>query len=132
MAIGSSIDREKVVKRLIRGAFTGAGAVATGTVGNLIAGRVSGSDLIVAGGEIALGASASVFADELFSDVDSIPNEAVEHFGYGMQAVGWDEAFEALNLDNIGGGGGQGRVVDVRETSASASSPNGTAATHVG
>lgn len=131
MTIVGSIDRDKVVKRLMRGAFTGAGAVVSGSVGNLIAGRVSGSDFVVSAGEIALGASLSVFADELVDDKDSIPNDAIEFFGYGMQAVGWDEAFEALELDNIGGGG-QSRVVDVRGNKSAPQASTNAATTHVG
>lgn len=125
------VDMEEVRKKVLRGVYTGIGAVATGAVGNFLASEIDGSDIVVAGGEVAIGAAVSVGAEEVSGFNSSIPEEPLEFAGYGMQAVGWDEMAEALDI-GIGGGSSQSRVVDVREATSETETTASQTATVVG
>jgi len=92
-----AIDWEIVKTKLKRGAYTGAGAVVSGGIGNFLGDQLD-SQRAVAAGEVAAGAAISVGADYAFPDRQSMTNEAMEFAGYGVQAVGWDELAESMNL----------------------------------
>ena len=90
------VDMEVVTDRVLKGLFTGFGAVASGSIGNLLEGQ-TGNGTLIGAGEVAIGAAVSVGVDQVFDSPDSIPNDAIEHVGYGIQAVGWDEIAESMN-----------------------------------
>lgn len=102
------VDMDVVKQRLLRGAYTGVGAVVSGSIGNVLSNQIN-NEMAVAVGEIAVGAGVSVGADEVFSERESIPNEFLEFAGYGVQAVGWDELAESANL---------GAMTDTTQTGA--------------
>lgn len=105
------VDMERVQQRVLRGLYAGAGAVASGAVGNFLANQLN-SDAQVGVGTVAAGAALSVGVDEVFSSPNSFPNDALEYAGYGMQAVGWDQVAEAMDISI--GGAAQSRTVNLR------------------
>lgn len=90
-----------VKERLIKGAYTGLGAVLSGAAGNTIENYTS-SDKAVSAGLVAAGAAISVGSDEYLGRRNPMLSQAAEHAGYGMQAVGWDELAEQLNFKAMG------------------------------
>jgi len=117
-----AIDWEIVKAKLKRGAFTGAGAVVSGGIGNFLSGQLD-SNRAVAAGEVAAGAALSVGADYAFPERNSITNEAMEFAGYGVQAVGWDEMAESMDL-GLGQQTGA-NVVSVRSRAQDSASQTG-------
>lgn len=106
------MNTQLVKQKLIRGLFTGAGAVASGAVGNYLAGQTD-KDLYVGAGEVAVGAAVSVGAEQYLGQQGATVSEAAEFAGYGMQAVGWDEIAESLNFQMGGATQTGARVIDV-------------------
>lgn len=99
------VDREVLIERLKRGLYVGVGVVASGATGNFIEGQLSSegetfkeTSMTVGAGQVAAGLGASVFADEIFSDVGEMPNDAVEFAGYGIMGSGVDEIVDAAQV----------------------------------
>lgn len=111
--MASNIDFDLVQERVLRGLYAGVGGVLSGAVGNFVSGQFPNTNMAVAAANIGVGAGASIGADMVFQDVDSVPNDLIEYAGYGMQAQGWDEVASSFNIgfDNAG----DQQVVDVRE-----------------
>lgn len=113
------VDMEKVKERLMRGAFVGAGSFASAFAGSFIEQYAPGGDLTTGAGQVALGLGISVGVDEVFTQPESMPNEAVEFVGYGVQGSGFANLGEALRP-----GSQTGRVVNVSRRQPSQASSN--------
>lgn len=106
------VDMEKVKERALRGAYVGAGSFAASFAGGFIEEFVPGGDIATGAGQVALGLGISVGVDEVFDNPDSMPNDAVEFMGYGVQGAGFANLGEFLQA-----GAQTGRVVDVQQRS---------------
>jgi len=113
------VNMEKVKERLMRGAFVGAGSFASSFAGGFIEQYAPGGDITTGAGQVALGLGISVGVDEVFTSPDSVPNEAVEFVGYGIQGAGFSNLGESLQA-----GAQTGRVVSVQQ---GGSAPSGQA-----
>ena len=111
------VDINKVKQRLMRGAFVGAGSFASSFAGSFIEQYAPGGDITTGAGQVALGLGISVGVDEVFTQPDSVPNEAVEFVGYGVQGAGFANLGESIQT-----GAQTGRVVNVK--SRNDASPN--------
>lgn len=101
----------------MRGAFVGAGSFASSFAGSFIEQYAPGGDIATGAGQVALGLGVSVGVDEVFDNPESVPNEAIEFVGYGVQGAGFANLGESLQT-----GAQTGRVVNV--SSRSNNSPN--------
>jgi hypothetical protein len=113
------VDMQKVKERLMRGAFVGAGSFASSFAGSFIEQYAPGGDITTGAGQVALGLGISVGVDEVFTQPDSVPNEAVEFVGYGVQGAGFANLGESIQA-----GAQTGRVVNVNSRSAQAQGQN--------
>jgi len=105
------VNMEKVKERLMRGAFVGAGSFASSFAGGFIEQYAPGGDITTGAGQVALGLGISVGVDEVFTSPNSVPNEAVEFVGYGIQGAGFSNLGESLQA-----GAQTGRVVNVKQS----------------
>ncbi len=92
----------------MRGAFVGAGSFASSFAGSFIEQYAPGGDITTGAGQVALGLGISVGVDEVFDKPQSLPNEAAEFVGYGVQGAGFANLGETVQT-----GVQTGRVVDV-------------------
>lgn len=106
------VDMEVVKERLMRGAFVGAGSFASSFAATFIEENLGLADIGAAGGQVATGLALSVGVDEVFTNPDSVPNDAVEYFGYGVQGGGFSNLAESVQT-----GAQTGRVVSVSANS---------------
>lgn len=116
-----NFDRMKRMakQRLLRGGYTAVGSVASGATGNFLSERIDDERAVdiaqvAVGGAVSIGAAGFTGPGEML-DEDSFLSEAVEFAGYGIQASGWDELFEDMDLSLSASGGQEAsqRVVDV-------------------
>lgn len=103
------MDFDLVQTKLLRGAYVGAGSFASSFAGNLMSEHLPISDMGVSAGKVALGVGVSIGAEEVIGDDDSIPNEAAEFAGYGVQGAGFAELANTLQT-----GADTGSTVSVR------------------
>lgn len=104
----------------MRGAFVGVGSFASSFAGGFIEQYAPGGDITTGAGQVALGLGISVGVDEVFSSPNSVPNEAVEFVGYGVQGAGFSNLGEHFTA-----GAQTGRVVNVNRRSGNAQSNQG-------
>lgn len=88
------VDMEVVMDRVLKGAYTGVGAILSGSIGNLLE-QQTDNGMAIGAGEVVLGGALSIGVDQVFDNPESLPNDAIEHIGYGIQSVGWDEIVES-------------------------------------
>lgn len=103
----------------MRGAFVGAGSFASSFAGGFIEQYAPGGDITTGAGQVAIGLGISVGVDEVFDRPDSVPNEAVEFVGYGVQGAGFANLGESIQT-----GAQTGRVVNVQSRSGNQSNQN--------
>lgn len=113
------MDFDLVQTKLLRGAYVGAGSFASSFAGNIMSRHLPFGDMGVSGGKVALGVGVSIGAEEVIGETDSIPNEAAEFAGYGIQGAGFAELANTLQT-----GANTGRTVSVqsRKTGSDTSS----------
>lgn len=111
------VDMDKVKERLMRGAFVGLGSFTSSFAGSFIEEYAPGGDLATGAGQVAIGLGVSVGVDEVLDSRNSLPNEAVEFAGYGIQGAGWANLGESIQT-----GAQTGRVVSVSEGGSNGSS----------
>lgn len=107
------VDMEVVRERLLKGAYVGVGSFASSFVGQAIEDNTPLGDIETAVAQAALGAGMSVGVDEVFDDPSSMPNDAVEFAGYGLQGAAWSQVAEDLMAGGSQSGFTADRVVEV-------------------
>lgn len=112
------VDMEVVKNRVMRGAYVGAGSFIASTAGGLMEEHLGLEDLGVSAGQVLAGAGISIGVDEVFTDPDSLPNEAVEFVGYGVEGAGFANLGEALATEGTGARAGD-EVVTISADSGS-------------
>lgn len=93
------VDTEKVKDRVLKGAYTGAGAFVASFARERIQTQFQWGDTGTNAGVLLLGLATSVGADEFIDDVDSVPNDLVEYGGYGIQADAFSNMGHNLSAD---------------------------------
>jgi len=73
----------------MRGVYVGVGSFAASTAEGLIEENLGTGDVATSLAQAGLGLGLSVGADTVFSSPSSLPNDAVEFAGYGMQGAGF-------------------------------------------
>lgn len=120
----ADLDLMSVGTTLGRGLLAGVGLRASGLVGNLVSDD-SGPDLAGGFGNVVVGAGVDLggdfAADSVGGDMGRWLDAGTEGLGTGVQAAGWDELGEAVGIT----ASNQARVVEVTESSTSASSSGG-------
>lgn len=111
------VDMEVVKNRVMRGAFVGAGSFLASTAGGLMEEHLNFGDLGTSAGQVVAGAGISIGVDQVFTDPDSVPNEAVEFVGYGIEGAGFANLGEALSAQT--GARADGEVVRISTDSGS-------------
>jgi hypothetical protein len=83
------VNTRRVKERLMRGVYVGVGSFAASTAEGLIEENLGTGDVATSLAQAGLGLGLSVGADTVFSSPSSLPNDAVEFAGYGMQGAGF-------------------------------------------
>jgi hypothetical protein len=96
------VDMEVVKNRVMRGAFVGGGSFLASTAGGLMEEHLGLGDIGTSAGQVVAGAGVSIGVDQVFQDPESLPNEAVEFIGYGVEGAGFANLGEALTTDGTG------------------------------
>jgi hypothetical protein len=111
------VDLDVVKERVKRGALVGAGAFASGFVGERLtsADGFGLSEVEGSLGKIGLGVGVSVAGSELDVVQDPTVDEVMEYVGYGMQGDGFSDLAENIETGALGGSSSR-KLVEVNRT----------------
>lgn len=115
------VDTELIIERLKRGGLAGVGAFAAGLAKGELQERTDLGEYGLGGAQVVGGVALSTGADAITDRTDSIPNDALEFGGYGMQAAGFaDIGSEIANSTQTGARPTSGNdVVEIRADASS-------------
>lgn len=102
------VDLTVIRERLMKGAFVGVGSFLSSFTATLIEDKLGLGDVGAAGGQVVTGLAVSAGVDQVFTNPDSMPNDAVEFVGYGIQGAGFSNLAESIQT-----GAQTGQVVSV-------------------
>jgi hypothetical protein len=130
------VNMDVVQDRLLKGAFVGLGSFAGSLVEPVIEDNLPGGSMATTVAQGALGAGLSIGVDQVFDNPRSLPNDAVEFVGYGMQGNAWSNLAETVQTGQLagsqtvrvssdGGTSQTGQTVQVRERDRQASQASG-------
>lgn len=98
------VNTDNAMEKLKNGLFVGLGVFSSQFIGDKMAETMPGGQVAVGAGQLAVGAGVSVAADEMISDRSSVPNDVVEHAGYGIQGAAWAELADTMSSGSTSGG----------------------------
>lgn len=90
------VDFDVVRERLLKGAYVGVGSFVSSYTATTIEEQLGLGDIGASAGQVVTGLGISVGVDEVFDDPNSMPNDAVEYAGYGIQGAGFSNLAESI------------------------------------
>jgi hypothetical protein len=97
------VNTRKLKERAMKGLYVGVGAFGAGFVENLVEDNLGTGNLATSAVQLGIGVGASVGVDMVFDNPRSLPNEAVEFAGYGVQGAAWSNMAEVVQTGELAG-----------------------------